>query len=130
MVKPWWNSHFYLPVNIYLFKVYNRNARKRCEICSKLTMKAPEWCRHRSGVFIVNFEHISRLFLEILLLTLNKQMLAGIKGIKISKEIWHMVIWPKNVFLSTFHRGISPRKEFWEVNTWRTLVWNDLNERL
>ena len=29
----------YLPVqeNIYLFKVNNRNSRKRCEICSKIT---------------------------------------------------------------------------------------------
>ena len=41
-----------------LFKVNNRNTRKRCEICSKLTIKAPEWpywCR--SCEFIVNFEH-------------------------------------------------------------------------
>ena len=29
------------------------------------------------GVFIVNFEHISHLFLVFLLLTLNKLMLAG-----------------------------------------------------
>ena len=46
--------------NIYLFKVNNRNSRKRCEVCSKLTIKTPErrqW-RH-SGVFIVNFEHTS-----------------------------------------------------------------------
>ena len=27
---------------IYLFKANNRNRRKRCEICSKLTMKRPE----------------------------------------------------------------------------------------
>ena len=38
------------PANIYLFKVNNRNTRKRCEICSKLTIKTPErrltsfWC--------------------------------------------------------------------------------------
>ena len=30
----------------------------------------------RSGVFIVNFEHISHLFLVFLLLTLNMQMPA------------------------------------------------------
>ena len=30
------------PANIYLFKVSNRNTRKRCEICSKLTVKTPE----------------------------------------------------------------------------------------
>ena len=29
------------PVNIYLFKVNNRNTRKRCEICSNLTIKTP-----------------------------------------------------------------------------------------
>ena len=56
--------------NIYLFQVNNRNNRKSCEICSKLTIKTPEqrqWSR--SGVFIVNFEHNSHLFLVFLLLT-------------------------------------------------------------
>ena len=32
----------YAPANIYLFKVNNKNIRKRCEICSKLTIKTPE----------------------------------------------------------------------------------------
>ena len=62
------------PANIYLSKVNNeKNSRKRCEICSKLTIKTTErrqW--RRSGVFIVNFEHISHLFLVLLLLTLNR----------------------------------------------------------
>ena len=31
-----------IPANIYLFKVKNRNTRKRCEISSKLTVKRPE----------------------------------------------------------------------------------------
>ena len=65
--------------NIYLFKVNNRNTRKRCEIFSKFTIKTPErrqW--RRSGVFIVNFENISHIFLVFLLLTLNKQMLVGL----------------------------------------------------
>ena len=47
-------------INIYLFKVNNRNIRKRWETRSKLTIKTPErgqW--RRSGVFIVNFEHTS-----------------------------------------------------------------------
>ena len=34
--------HNYYPVNIHLFKVNNINTRKRCEICSKLTIKTPE----------------------------------------------------------------------------------------
>ena len=29
-------------IKIYLFKVNDRNTRKRCEICSKLTIKTPE----------------------------------------------------------------------------------------
>ena len=42
-------------------------------------MKIPErghW--RRSGIFIVNFEHISHLVLLFLLLTLSRQMPAGI----------------------------------------------------
>ena len=49
--------------------VNNRNIRKRCEICSKLTIKTP-W--RRSGVFIVHFEHISHLVLVFPLLTLSR----------------------------------------------------------
>ena len=30
------------PGNTYLFKVNNRNSRKKCEICSKLIIKTPE----------------------------------------------------------------------------------------
>ena len=57
----------------YMLKVNNRTTRTRCEICSKLTIKTPER-RHwrRSGVFIVNFEHISHLVLVFLLLTLSR----------------------------------------------------------
>ena len=50
---------------------------KKCEICSKLTIKTPEqhqW--HRSSVLLDNIIHISYLFLVFLLLTLNKWMLA------------------------------------------------------
>ena len=59
--------------NIYLFKVTNKNTRKRCEIYSKLTIKTPERRQRRySGVFMVNFEYISQLFLVFLLVTFNK----------------------------------------------------------
>ena len=61
------------PAGNYMFKVNNGNTRTRCEICSKLTIKTPErrqW--RRSGVFIVNFEHISHLVLVFLLLTLSR----------------------------------------------------------
>ena len=38
-------------VGIYLLKVNNRNNKRRCEICSKLTIKTPERHWRRSGVF-------------------------------------------------------------------------------
>ena len=59
------------PAYIYLFKVNNRNSKKRCEISSKLTIKTPKRHQKRHPVFIANFEHISHLFLAFLLLTLN-----------------------------------------------------------
>ena len=62
------NSQHY-SANIYSFKFNNRNTRKRCEICLKLTIKTPE---RRHCVFIVNFGHISHLFVVFLMFTLNK----------------------------------------------------------
>ena len=47
----WFNE--FRPANIYLYKTNNRKTAKK-------------------GVFIVNFKHISHLFLVFLLLTLNK----------------------------------------------------------
>ena len=45
-----------LLANIYLFKLNNRNTRKRYVICPKLTLKTPKRPqRYCSGVFIVNF---------------------------------------------------------------------------
>ena len=49
-----------------LFKVNNRTAAKRCEICSKLTIKTPKqrhW--HHSAAFIITFEHMSTHFSRV-----------------------------------------------------------------
>ena len=62
-----------IATNIYLFWINNRNTRKKCEICSRLTIKKPErmsltslFCRHcwlwtyltlSFSVSIVDFEH-------------------------------------------------------------------------
>ena len=52
------------PVGIYLLRVNNRNTSIRREICSKSTIETPEQCHwRRSGVFIVNYEHISHFVL-------------------------------------------------------------------
>ena len=45
-----------LPANIYLFKVNNTNTRKRCKICSKLTIKTPE---RRHGTYFTLFSNVS-----------------------------------------------------------------------
>ena len=63
-------SHF--PSKIYLFKVNNRNTRKRYEIWSKLTTKTERRQWRCVSAFIFNFEHISHLFLNFLFFTLNK----------------------------------------------------------
>ena len=70
------NRLLFFSANIYLFKFSNRNTRKKYEIRSKLIIKKPEWCQwHRSGVFIVNFELISHLFL---LLILSRSIIAAL----------------------------------------------------
>ena len=65
--------HDTFPPDNSIFKLNNRNTGTKCDICSKLTIKTPDrcqWCR--SGVFIVNFEHISHLVLVFLLLNLGR----------------------------------------------------------
>ena len=69
----------FYPANIYLFKVTNRNNRKRSEICSKLMA---------SFCCFVYFEHISLHFVVFLRMSLNNQMLAGLFYIRISKLNW------------------------------------------
>ena len=63
------NQRLVIPSSIDLFKVNNISTRKRCEISSKLTIKTD---------FIVNFEHITHVFLMFVLLTLNKPISAGL----------------------------------------------------
>ena len=48
--------------NIYLFKVNYRNTDKKCEQCSKLTIKTPE---RLSTVLFGNFGHISLHFFSV-----------------------------------------------------------------
>ena len=77
---------------IYMFKVNNRNTRTRCQVCSKLTIKTPEWRQwRRSGFFIVNSEHISHLVLMFLLSTLNAKNVA-----KCQNFLWYIIATPFN----------------------------------
>ena len=49
-------KQYHLPYQNLVVQSHKGNARKRCEICSKLTIKLPVRCRTVS--FFVNFEHI------------------------------------------------------------------------
>ena len=82
------------PANIYLFKVNNKNTRKKLWNMFKVNNKnnrAASWLR--SGVFIVNFEHISHLIITFLMLTLNKEILAGLTQISTQKGLWILLNW-------------------------------------
>ena len=61
------NFNFFKLIEWYQ-QVNNRNTRKRCED-SEDRKKLVE---HRSGVFVINFEHIPYIFLVFLLFTMNR----------------------------------------------------------
>ena len=82
------------PTNIYLFKVKNKNW---CEMFSNLTIKTSEQRQLCCNcVSIVNFEHISDLFLIFLLFTWNKQMLAGSPSTEEYIKEWNKFSEQKN----------------------------------
>ena len=88
-IKPAEVHFFKVPGSIYLFNFNNKNTRKRCSICLKSTIKNTRTTTMTSFCcFFVSFYMFFFLLLLhnvllhiILLLTLNKQMLAGIKQI-------------------------------------------------
>ena len=79
-----------------------------------------------SGVFIVNFQHISHLFLVFLLLTLNKQMLAGLSN------IFDAVLLPKQLICRSrplFSQKSIIKKMFSKVlNTSLTQAFEDFQK--
>ena len=96
------------PAKNHLHKVNNRNTRKSYEIYSKLTVKTPER-RHRSrfGVFSVNLEHISDLFLLFLQLTLSISFVCMSFSMSF---LWALILtsrkyheWPSVIIDRLFH---------------------------
>ena len=80
MRNTWWNFRFLvkllkyltIPANITCSKSTIKTLEEVAKKCLKLTIKTPErgqWCH--SGVINIKFEHISRLLLLFLLLTLS-----------------------------------------------------------
>ena len=68
---------FQLPSRHLLVQSYNGKTKILSKICLKSTIKTPDW-RYRSGVAIVNFQHISHNVPLFALLNLNKSWLATI----------------------------------------------------
>ena len=82
-------------------------------MCSELIIKTPErrqW--RRSGVFIVNFEHISHLVLVFLLLNLIAELMVrplynGPCRMNSQENTCDSVGWPTTLFKKTWLRVFS-----------------------
>ena len=102
------NSNRPLLANIYLFKVNKKNSRERCEICSN------QW--HRSGVFVVNFEHISHLSLLCRNLFFNK--VAGCRDCSLTMQSYENRETPsfsKWVITETINQPVIRHRKFWLI---------------
>ena len=119
-----------------MFKVNNRNTRKRCKICSMLITKTSEWRHWRwSGIFIVNFEHISHLFLVFLLSTFNKYMLARLclpvssSAFRTLSNIYEQAFFCKILAnLSKLFLKFSRFVRFtWELTNWLVIISGSVN---
>ena len=60
----------YYPANIYLFKAKDRNTRKRCEICSKLTIKGTRTTSMNSYCYL--WTYFTSFFQRFFFATLNR----------------------------------------------------------
>ena len=82
------------PTNVYLFKVNNRNTRKKCEIFSKLTIKIERRHGRRSGIFIVNFEYMSIPFSSV--------SVVFFEQVNVSWDVqWKVWQWQRSVLHSS-----------------------------
>ena len=98
-------------MSIYLFQVNNRNTRARCEICSKLTIKPPEWHNwFYSGVFIFNSEQILYFFLTVIVIAFQ---LVNLHWVEASHTFYIATIYKKTLdnSICTIRDGILPWKE-------------------
>ena len=132
----WFNAFFQLffcfsSANIYLFKVNNRNTRKRCEISSKLTIKTPERQYRRSGVFTVKFDIFQTFFYCFYWWVWTCIMFAGLryKALKLPTWQWY------HLGSTTFQLFIWPFLFFCHISLWylsdasileRPLCWTQL----
>ena len=92
-----------------MFKVNNKDTRKSCEICSKLTIKLPERRHQRCfGVFNVNFKHISYFtsffsvsivdFEQVNVTWVDTDFLQTKSEYIVENNIYHLVIFRKRIY--------------------------------
>ena len=87
----------YFPINIYLFTVTNRNTRKRCEICSKITTNTREQRHcHRSVVLMFHIGYFQQCQLGYLYIldaaldiSLSWQPLINLSESGVHKKVTH-----------------------------------------
>ena len=105
-----------LPSRKLLVQISNGNTRAIYKICLKLTIKTPTsfsvfTAKHSSGVFIVNFEHVSHVVLVFPLLTLNKKYQLGIFFLNFFFQKLHLAL----IILSNFQTimpQVNVRRDF------------------
>ena len=119
-----WNTLY--SAGNYMFKVNNRNIRTRYEICSKLTIKAPEWhhwiyFRTCSNVSIIIFDQVNAVCLSSDLVK---------KGNRFRQKIWTML---KNYGITKLMSWICSiltvkifESSFGDVRMYLLLLWTHL----
>ena len=110
------------PASIYLFKVKNKILRKKCEECSKLTIKAPEWRQKpRSGDFTFNFNDILHLFSKLFYFWFWT-CICFLCIIRFRQDYWTKHFWKiDNVFVvQNIVATISANIYFFKVNNRNT----------
>ena len=108
----YWN---FFSASIFSIKVINVNTKIMSEICSKFTIKKPEW-RHwcHSGVYIVNFEQISHITVDFEQVTLSYIMLK--KWLKIHTAIGHFsTLCMKELLPAGFNPFKNHALSFWII---------------
>ena len=89
-----------------MLQVNHTNTITRCEISSKLITEAPKRQRRRSGVFVVNFERTSDLFLVFVLLFEQVNIYwAGVIKRNYPKNAVIKSLSSKIIYSSGGHRG-------------------------
>ena len=112
------------PANIYLFKMNNRNTRKRCEICSKLTIKTPKrrhWTYYTPFSGIIDSEQVNVSRVNDSHPTKINRSLPLNQSFNEYKNTLSLR-YPRECYETDFYR---PRRDLFKVNIkYQNKVWN------